>query len=176
MREIVEIIARIAETERRLAGMVRHGTVEEIDTGNHRVRLKFGEGTDGGVFLSPWVPYTQFAGALKIYSPPSIGQQFTMLSPAGDWRQAIALPMTWSDQNASPSNSGDENVLTFGDVRVTVREKLVEVQLGGVTLKVTPDGLALVGGQVTHDGKNIGATHIHGGVVPGGGMTDVPAN
>ena len=35
---------------------------------------------------------------------------------------------------------------------------------------------AITGGKVTHDGKNIGATHIHGGVVPGGGLTDVPAN
>jgi hypothetical protein len=36
--------------------------------------------------------------------------------------------------------------------------------------------VAITGGKVTHDGKNIGATHIHGGVVPGGGLTDVPAN
>lgn len=39
MREIVEIIARIAEIERRLAGMVRHGTVEQVDPARHRVRL-----------------------------------------------------------------------------------------------------------------------------------------
>lgn len=34
----------------------------------------------------------------------------------------------------------------------------------------------ITGGRVTHDGNNIGSTHIQGGVVPGGGLTDVPAN
>ena len=34
----------------------------------------------------------------------------------------------------------------------------------------------ITGGRVTHDGKNIGSSHIHGGVVSGGDLTDVPAN
>ena len=176
MREVVELAARIAELERRFAGLMRHGTVEEIDTTRHRVRLNFGKDIDGKPFLSPWVPYAQVAGALKVHTPPSKGQQFTALSPSGDWQQAIALPMTWSDQNASPSTAGNEHVLTFGDVRLTIRDQVLEVLVGGVTLKVTPEGIAITGGKVTHEDKNIGATHIHGGVIPGGGLPDVPAN
>lgn len=84
--------------------------------------------------------------------------------------------MTWSNQNTSPSTAGDEHVLTFGDVRLTIREQMLEARLGPITFKVMPDGIAITGGKVTHDGKNIGSTHIHGGVVPGGGVTDVPAN
>jgi hypothetical protein len=41
---------------------------------------------------------------------------------------------------------------------------------------VSNSGVAIVGSMVTHDGRNIGSTHIHGGVAPGGGLTDVPAN
>lgn len=176
MREVVELAARIAELERRFAGLMRHGTVEEIDTTRHRIRLNFGKDIDGKPFLSPWVPYAQVAGALKVHTPPSKGQQFTALSPSGDWQQAIALPMTWSDQNASPSSAGNEHVLTYGDVRLTIREQMLEARLGPVTLRVTAQGVAIMGGKVTHEDKNIGATHIHGGVVPGGGLTDVPAN
>ena len=174
MREIAELAARIAELERRFSGMMRHGTVAEIDPTRHRVRLNFGNDIDGKPFLSPWVPYAQIAGALKVHTPPSKGQQFTALSPSGDWQQAIALPMTWSDQNAAPSTAVNEHVLTFGDVRLTIRDQLLEARVGAVTLKVTPAGVAITGGKVTHEDKNIGATHVHGGVVPGGGSSAEP--
>ncbi len=176
MREIVELAARIAELERRFSGMMRHGTVEEVDTSRHRVRLKFGTDVEGKPFLSPWIPYAQMAGALKVHVPPSIGQQFTLMAPAGDWQQAVAVPFTWSNQNPAPSESGEENVLTFGDVRVTLKDGRLEIRTAGVTLGITNDGLAITGGEVRHDGKNIGATHTHGGVVSGIAETEAPAN
>ena len=183
MREVVELAARIAELERRFSGLVRHGTVEEVDAGRQRVRLNFGKDIDGKPFLSPWVPYAQIAGALKVHTPPSKGQQFTALSPNGDWQQAVALPMTWSDRNTSPSSNGNENVLTYGNVTATIKDGLCEVtsaavtvKVGGVNVEVSDAGVAITGGKITHDDKNIGSTHIHSGVVPGGGLTDVPAN
>lgn len=192
MREVVELAARIAELERRFSGVMRHGTVEEVDAGKQRVRLKFGKDVDGRPFLSPWVPYAQLAGALKVHAPPSRGQQFTALSPNGDWQQAVALPMTWSDQNKSPSSNGDENVLTYGNVKATIKDDLTQfhvgstefeitsgrvlIKLGGVTVEITGGGVSITGGRVEHNGKNIGSTHIHGGVVPGEGLSDVPAN
>jgi phage baseplate assembly protein gpV len=192
IRELVELASRVAELERRFSGTMRHGTVEEVDPSKQLVRMKFGTDVDGKPFLSPWVPYAQIAGALKVHTPPSKGQQFTMLSPTGDWQQAVALPMTWSDHNKSPSSNGDENVLTYGNVKATIKDDLTQVDVGGTVLEVTSDhvkitvggvtveitdgGVAITGGTVTHDGKNIGSTHIHGGVVPGGGLTDVPAN
>ena len=175
IRELVDLAARIAELERRVSGMMRHGTVEQVDPAKARVRLKFGEGDDGP-FLSPWVPYAQVAGGLKIHTPPTKGQQFTMMSPGGDWRQAVAVPMTWSDQNPSPSTAGDENVLTFGNVRMSLKAGDVTVEVGGVSFRISGDGVAIEGGKVTHDGKNIGSDHIHGGVTPGGGQTEPPAN
>lgn len=176
MREIVELAARIAELERRISGMMRHGTVEEVDPARQRVRLKFGTDVEGSPFLSPWVPYAQIAGALKVHTPPSRGQQFSLMAPAGDWQQAVALPYTWSSQNPAPSGSGDEHVLTFGAVNMTVKDDRLLIDVGGVTLHITGEGLAIAGGEVKHDGKNIGATHTHGGVVIGSDLTDVPVS
>lgn len=176
MREIVELAARIAELERRFSGMMRHGTVEEVDSFRHRVRLKFGTDVEGKSFLSPWIPYAQIAGALKIHMPPSIGQQFTLMASAGDWQQAVAVPFTWSNQNPAPSESGDENVLTLGNVRVTLKDGRVEISVAGATLELTGNGLSVTGGEVRHDGKNIGATHTHSGVVSGTAETEAPAN
>jgi hypothetical protein len=176
MREIVELAARIAELERRFSGMMRHGTVEVVDPGKHRIRLKFGTDVDGKAFLSPWIPYAQMAGALKVHIPPSVGQQFTLMAPAGDWQQAVAVPFTWSNQNPAPSESRDENVLTYGDLRMTIKDGLVEIKAGGVAINITSDGVAITGGEVRHDGKNIGATHTHGGVMLGTAETEAPAD
>lgn len=44
----------------------------------------------------------------------------------------------------------------------------------GVTVTITGAGLAITGGTVTHNGTNIGDTHVHGGVEPGGSNTAVP--
>lgn len=192
IRELVELASRVAELERRFSGNMRHGTVEEVDPKKQRVRLNLGKGVDGKPFLSPWVPYAQIAGALKVHTPPSKGQQFTMLSPTGDWQQAVALPMTWSDKNASPSTNGDENVLTYGNVRAVVKDDLTQVhvgstefeitgrrvliKVGGVSVEITGSGVSINGGRVEHNSRNIGSSHIHGGVVSGGDLTDVPAN
>jgi len=190
IRELVELASRVAELERRFSGTMRHGTVEEVDAATQLVRMNFGKDVDGKPFLSPWVPYAQIAGALKVHTPPSRGQQLTMLSPAGDWQQAVALPMTWSDNNKSPSSNGDENVLTFGNVTATIKDDLCRVVVGGCTLQVTSDrvqisiggvthtidssGVTTEGGRIEHDAKNIGKDHRHKDVMPGGGLTGVP--
>jgi galactose mutarotase-like enzyme len=51
-----------------------------------------------------------------------------------------------------------------------------QITVGGVTFRVSGAGVEITGGTVTHDGKNIGATHIHGGVSSGPSTTGVPAN
>jgi len=56
MRGLVDLLARVADLERRIAGMVRHGAVAEVDPAAGTVRLDFGAG-----FLSPAVPYAQIA-------------------------------------------------------------------------------------------------------------------
>ena len=54
IRELVELASRLTEIERRMAGIMRHGTVAEVDPARQRMRLDFGpaHGSDGR-FLSP---------------------------------------------------------------------------------------------------------------------------
>lgn len=187
---LTELFRRQAETERRFDGLVRQGTVYSVDPKNGTVRVRIG-GTDDEPVLSPSIPYAQTAGALKVHSPPSKGQQMTILNGSGDFRQGLALPMTWSDKNVTPSEKGDENVITFGNFRAELRgdELLITIggfsismkdsgatfTVGGVTHEITGSGVKTAGGKIEHDGKNIGSDHVHGGVIPGGANTDVPA-
>jgi len=172
MREVAAIFARVAELERRFASTIRHGTVAEVDVARG-VRLRLG-GTDAEPFLSPWVPYGQTAGALRVHTPPSVGQQMTVFSPAGDFQQGVAMPMTWSAGTPSPSGETGENVITFGSVTMKLTADAVEVQVGGVKMTISGEGVAFEGGQVTHDGHRIDASHKHTQVQSGGAISGPP--
>ena len=191
MRELAELVARVAELERRVAGTMRHGRVAEVNASEAWVRLDFGPATGGGRFLSPKIPYAQIAGALKVHTPPSEGQQMTMISPSGDWSQAVAVPMTWSNANESPSDQESEHVLTYGDWRITLKEQSLKFECGDLTLEKTNSGMSLAvggttwsftsagltqtGGQIDHDGHRIDKTHKHTDVMSGPTLTGPPA-
>lgn len=179
----LEMAMRLAALEKRVAGMVRHGPVAEVNAAEGWVRLDFGKG-DNGPLLSPKIPYAQTAGALKVHSPPSVGQNMTMLSPTGDPRQAVAMPMTWSGENASPGDSANP-ALTFGDVRIDLVSGGMTITIGGMTLSITGSGLSISGGDIETDQEVRGAidvigggislkSHVHGGVEPGPAATGAP--
>jgi hypothetical protein len=50
----------------------------------------------------------------------------------------------------------------------------IVLTMGGVTFTVSGGGVAIEGGQVTHNGINIGSDHVHSGVVVGPGETEGP--
>lgn len=136
---IADIVDRLASLERRVETATRHGTVTDVDAARQMVRLEIGRGRDGAVQKSPWVRYAQVAGALKLHSPPSVGQVMTLFSPGGEMRQGVAMPFTWSDENPSPSDDPDEHKLTIGDVEIRVKPDLVEVRKGAQVVEVYSD-------------------------------------
>lgn len=170
IRELAQLARRLAEIERRLAGASRPGTVAEVDATAGTVRLDL-----GGGMLSPALPYVQTAGALKVHSPPSVGQLMMMSSLGGDTEQGFALPLSFGGDNESPSGSGDEHVLTFGSVRVDLTADGLTIVAGGVTVAVTAAGLTIAGGAVSHNGRDIGSTHVHRGVSRGDDSTNPPS-
>lgn len=141
--QIVALMRDVADLRRRVDSMVRHGKVEKVDAKKQRVRLRVG-GTDKEPQLSPWVPYGQIAGALKVHTPPSEGQQMTLLSPTGDFRQAVAMPLTWSDDNKAPSDNPDEHVVTFENVTVVIKKDSLKATVGGASLEITKDTIEAI--------------------------------
>jgi phage baseplate assembly protein V len=174
MQELADLAARIAMLEARMAQAVVHGTVEQVDPAKGTVRLNLGPNDAGGVLLGPSVPYAQMAGALKVHAPPVVGQQMTMLSPNGDWRQGIVLPMTWSAANPSPSAAGDQNVLTFGTATITLRADGLTIAVGSASIVISAGGVAITGTVLTHNATDVGDTHVHDGVVEGSDLSGTP--
>lgn len=120
MDEFAEFFKELAAIKQAMQRTFTEGTVHEVDAAKQMARLRIG-GTDDKPVLGPWVPYGQWAGALKGHVPVSVGQQMTMIAPMGNWRRATLVPMTFSEQNESPSQKGDENVWTYGGVKVELR-------------------------------------------------------
>lgn len=164
MREIVEIAARLAELERRVSGTMRSGRVHEVDAKEGWVRLNFGQATGGGDFLSPKIPYAQTAGSVKFHNPPSKDQQMTLIAPAGDWQQAVALPMTWSDINKTPNDKGDEHEMTFGSCRVHMSSDKLVLSVGGSSITIADGRVDIKSALINTDGKttlNNGSKQVH---------------
>lgn len=134
------ILRELADLRRRVANTIRYGLVTDVDAAAKRVRLQLG--VEGKEFKSPWVPYAQVAGErFKIHLVPSVGQQMRLISPAGDFRQGVADPFTWT--NALPSPSSDP---TIG--RLTAEGKDEDGnELGGLRIDISAEGLVVVAGE-----------------------------
>ena len=168
--------------------MVRHGPCTDVDPSKQVFRMEIARDTDGTVQKSPWIRYAQFAGALKIHTPPVIGQTMTALSQSGDLEQAIGHPYGWNNANPSPGTT-DDHVLTYlSKIKVTMSDGKLVATIPETTFKVDDDhSFTLDKDGMLHTGpvkarpdkdsppKMIDATHKHGGVMPGGGDTDVPS-
>jgi len=176
------IFERLSEHERRLAGTEMRGRVRHVDATKARVRLAIGKDSDGEDVLSPWVPYAQTAGKLKIHSAPSVGQAMAVRSETGDIEQGVAHPFHWTEDNAALSQSGDEHILSLGSVTVRLIDDGLELKVGDTIVSFTGSKVGIRtahldvdGSSITHNDHEIGSTHKHTGVMPGGALTGPPA-
>ncbi|MCX2722610.1 baseplate assembly protein [Roseibium salinum] len=164
----------------RFGQMVRVGPVAEIDAAKgYRIKLA---DTEDGPLLSPWLPHPESGGQSSSWMPLSIGQVVGILSPNGDIRQGVLLRGGFTDGNQPPSADLAANVLKAFGITITMKDGEVKIE-GDVTIKgdVKIEGdqevsgdVDFTEGHVQHNGIDIGDTHVHGGVVPGGADTQGP--
>ena len=160
-----KLIAWRAVLEDRMDKTVRHGKVTDVDTKKQLARIEIGN-KDGVSLKSPWVPYAQVAGTdgqgagqgeYKFHNPPTVGQQMTLFSPNGEFRQATILPFTWHDKAVSPSQANDEHVITYGKMKIehkkdllrsTVDQTIIEQKTDTTTLKVGGSSIEITSGEI----------------------------
>lgn len=116
----------LSELDRRMAQMIRLGTVAEVDSQAAKVRVKLGENLTG------WRPWIGTAGSIKVWRPPVVGEQVVVLSPGGDFEQSVILPSVFYSKFQSPSDDGDlaclaldeQNVLMWDQVKKNLKVAL----------------------------------------------------
>ncbi|GFN46479.1 phage baseplate assembly protein V [Candidatus Regiella insecticola] len=190
-----------ADYQRRLANVIRIGTVSAVDTTQGRCRVKTGE------LETDWLHWlTSSAGHIKMWSAPSIGEQVLILSISGELTTAFVLPAIFSDANPAPSASEAAILLCFpdgaqchyepktGHLAVTGIKTATITAATAITLdspvvtctqQLITDSLQVnrggtLRGDLTHGGGNLisnGITlhrHQHPGVQGGGDQTGAP--
>jgi len=183
---------RLADVERRISNGVIIGKVSAVDHEKGRYRFKAGD------LESDWLPMTTpRAGKTSIYSSYEEGEQIVAVSPSGDLAQAVIIGAIATAESQA-GDKGNTHRIKYPDGTVVEYDHEAKrytmdvaegggfalnigggasiVGEGGALRLVAPGGVDIEGAHVRHNGKNIGDTHIHGGVVKGADKTDVPAN
>ena len=189
VRRIEALEYHVAEEKRRQSNYVRPAVVISFDPKTNTTVANIA--TPDNPVPTHAIPVFTHAGSGKSWRPLKKGQQITLLSPDGDLANAVALPGGFHDKNPAPSQSADEDIenqrgsgrlratdtaqfVEFGSTSVKVEDGKVTISAGGVTWTLSASGEATQGGKVTHDGHDIGKTHVNTGVVPGGGDSGPP--
>lgn len=175
---------------RRLIGnLMRLGTIESLDLAQATGRVRVGElVTDDLPLVAPR------AGAVRIWSPPSIGEQVLLLCPEGDIQAGVILGALFCDAHAAPADD-TRFVIDFDDgTRLTYDREAhrltVLIGAGGTAEITAPGGLTLnadvtINGTLDATGKITSADDVIGGgkslkghkhlqVQPGSGISGVP--
>ncbi|MDL2401246.1 phage baseplate assembly protein domain-containing protein [Rhizobium mayense] len=168
------------ETTDKLRGMVRRGVIKNIkDDGQMQtasIEVADGIWRDNVEIIHPY----GYAG-----HPPEDGALAIALAVAGDQGDIVLLPIANPSKRMGNLNEGDAGIHNqHGDKMIVGNDGVIniaagdslKVKIGGVTFTISADGVDIEGGTVKHNGKNIGWTHTHGGVVHGGESTDAPNN
>jgi len=179
-----------AELLRLIHNLIRLGTIAEVDHDAARVRVRSGE------LLTAWRPWIECrAGSTRDWNPPTVGEQVVLFSPGGDLAASVVLAGLFSDANPAPADLPELCRRLFPDgglfeydheasvLRINLPGSIEISAPGGTTWTGDIDhqgdmaragSYAQQGGDVTHNDTDIGDSHKHKGVVPGGGQSKEP--
>lgn len=169
-----------SETAGKVRGMIRRATLKNIkddgQTQTASVEVAEGKWRDDVEILQPY----GFASHV-----PEDGALAIVLAVGADEGDIVVLPVANPSKRLGKLSEGDVGTYNrHGDKFVINDDGTIEAQagqalrlkVGGVTFEVTAEGIDITGGHVRHNGKNMGDTHVHGGVVEGHDNTTAPSN
>ncbi len=166
------------ETADQVRGIVRRSTLKNIkddgQTQTASVEVADGIWRDDIEIHQPYglISHAPEDGALAI-----------VVAVGGDQGDLTALPIgnpskrmgNTAKGTTGLANEHGDKVLILPDGTIEIAGgTALNVKIGGVTFRVSAEGVDITGGTVKHNGKDIGDTHKHGGVVHGSDNTDPP--
>lgn len=183
-------MAQSNDHEQLTGEVIQVGTVVSVDHASHSCTVELGDLTTGDI---PWFAWS--AGGVRIWAPPSKGEQGAVLCPEGDLDNGLFLPGLYSDAFPPPSTDPDVVHIQMPDGAViaynhATHSLTVTLPDGGTATLDAPGG-ATINGDVTING-NITITgtataqedvigggkslksHKHSGVSAGGAQTGAP--
>ena len=148
----------LSEINRRLANMLRIGTVDAVDYPNALARVRFGE------IVTDWLPwFAARAAGNREWSAVEVGEQVMVLSPSGDMAQGVILPSLYQAAAPAPGDSPDVLRWSFLDGAVVeydrAAHRLTATTPGDAVVTAQGSITASAGGDVIASaGRNLEAT------------------
>lgn len=98
------------ELARRLANLIRLGSIKEADYANATARVEIGD------LVTDWLPWiTARSGGDISWWAPEVAEQVIILSPSGDLSQGVILPAIYQSSSPPPENNADVFTVVFKD-------------------------------------------------------------
>lgn len=146
------------ELDRRIANLIRIGTVSEVDASKALARIELADEV-----LTDWLACSaRRAGDDKTWDLPDVGEQVIVFSPGGELDQGIVLGSLFSDTKAQNGDNAKDRRVTFKDgsivefdrnaskLNVTLSDAAVfTLKIGAMEVKVTKDGAEIGSGGPT---------------------------
>jgi phage baseplate assembly protein V len=141
------------EIRRLRINTIRRGSVCEVDLSATppcvRVCLGDPDNLANPGLKTNWVPFVPpRAGTVRIWNPPSVGEQVVLLCPMGDLAQGIACGGLFSEAFAPPSRNPDVHAVQYPDEAVVQYDhkahKLSAILPKGATVEVVAPGQVTV--------------------------------
>lgn len=163
-----------ADLMRRLANLLRLGTVAEADYGRARARITI------GALKTDWLPWiTLRAGPDATWWAPEVGEQVLVLAPCGNLSQAVVLGSIYQSAHPAPASSADVSAMVWKDgTQVTydrsARKLTVncvgEVEVAAATkVGITAPEIELVGHVAVRGNMDVkGNVNASGNIIDGG--------
>lgn len=127
----------ISELLRLILNMIRVGAVIDIDYDAQLVRVQVGKNTPT---WRPWAVYR--AGDAQTWWPPSLGEQVILLSPEGNFDNAVILPALYSNKFQPPSTNPAHHTTRYKDGAVvqydSATHALTATLPGGTSVSAVP--------------------------------------
>jgi len=117
-------------------------------------------------------------------STPEDGATAIALAVGGDEGDLVLLPASNPSKRMGGlkagevgmyDQSGNRIILGSGGIISLFAATAFHITIGGVSVVISEAGLEVTGGDVIHNGKNIGAMHKHSGVETGNSETGEPS-
>lgn len=124
-----ELERRVVEAERMNENVMRLGKVMKTDPQNGLVTISWGKDENEQWVEGPDIPWTTRAGKIRIWNPPSVGEQVVVFSMGGEIG-AMSLGMGGAFSNQFKQNHNKD-----GEFRMSIGKTDILVTEGGITLK-----------------------------------------
>ena len=109
------LLRRVSALERRLAALFRTGRVARVQLAPYRVAVDVGPDTEGAPVVTDLLPVAvPRAGETRDWTPLTLGERVSVISPGGEDVSAFVWPAHSSDDFPAAGDSADIEVRRYG--------------------------------------------------------------